>query len=124
MLTDAEGTADIIFIATGSEVALAVAAATELATGGINARVVSMPCTDLFDKQTDDYRNAVLPRNVTARVVIEAGVSETWWRYAGQAGRVIGIDCFGESAPAGELFRHFGFSVENVTKVARETLAD
>ncbi len=124
ILRDSATTADIILIATGSEIALAVATAVELVADGVNARVVSMPCTDLFDKQPVDYREAVLPRAISARVVIEAGVSENWWRYAGQSGRIVGIDRFGESAPADELFRHFGFSVENVLKVARETLAD
>jgi transketolase len=81
-----------------------------------------MPCTDLFDAQADDYREQVLPAAVTARVVIEAGVTAAWWRYAGQRGRVIGMDCFGESAPAGELFEHFGFAVDNVVKVAREII--
>jgi transketolase len=80
-----------------------------------------MPCTHLFDKQPDEYRRSVLP--VAARVVIEAGVSENWWRYAGPGGRIIGLDSFGASAPAEELFRHFGFSVENVCKVARQVLA-
>ena len=82
-----------------------------------------MPCTNLFAAETEEYRNEVLPENVTARVVIEAGVTDGWWLYAGTKGRVIGLDRFGESAPADELFEHFGFSVENVLKIARETLA-
>ena len=82
-----------------------------------------MPCTEAFDAQSDAYREAVLPSSVTARVAIEAGVSDCWWRYVGQQGRVIGMNSFGQSAPAGELFRHFGFSHENVMKVAREVLA-
>ena len=113
---------DIIIIATGSEVALAVAAAGELANDGVAVRVVSMPCTDLFDQQAADYQESVLPAAITTRVVIEAGVTSGWWRYAGQGGRVIGIDSFGASAPADELFKHFGFSVENVVQVARVTL--
>lgn len=123
VLCDSEKTPDLIFVATGSEVALAVAASDALSADGVNVRVVSMPCTDLFEEQTSDYREAVLPSAVTARVVIEAGVTEGWWRYAGAAGSIIGIDRFGASAPADELFRYFGFSVENVLKVARDTLA-
>ena len=123
ILNDCEGTPDIILIATGSEIALAVAAAQALAADGVKARVVSMPCTNLFAAESADYRNEVLPEDVTARVVIEAGVTDAWWLYAGVKGRVIGLDRFGESAPAGELFKHFGFSVENVLKIARETLA-
>jgi transketolase len=112
----------IILIATGSEVALAVSAAEVLEADGTRARVVSMPCTDLFDAQDEAYRQQVLPSDVTARVVIEAGVTGSWWRYAGSAGRVIGLDRFGESAPAGELFEHFGFSTNNVVAVAKEII--
>jgi transketolase len=114
----------IILIATGSEVALAMSAAEQLAADGIAARVVSMPCTDLFDSQSDEYRQQVLPSEMTARVVIEAGVTENWWRYAGDRGQVIGIDRFGESAPAPELFEHFGFSTDNVVAKAKEVLAE
>ncbi|MGI9270151.1 MAG: transketolase [Woeseiaceae bacterium] len=121
-LKDCDGTPDLLLIATGSEVALAVDAAAALAGDGIAARVVSMPCTDLFDKQDAAYREQVLPASVTARVVIEAGVTETWWRYAGPGGRIVGLDRFGESAPAGELFEHFGFSTDNVVKVAKEII--
>jgi transketolase len=81
-----------------------------------------MPCTDLYDAQDADYREQVLPAAVTARVVIEAGVTGGWWRYAGPGGRIVGMDCFGESAPADELFEHFGFSADNVVKVAKELL--
>jgi len=97
-------------------------AARELAADGVNARVVSMPCTDLFDAQSKVYREQVLPAAVTVRVVIEAGVTEAWWRYAGSQGRVIGLDRFGQSAPAGELFEHFGFSTDNVVAIAKEAL--
>ena len=123
VLKDTAGLPDIILIATGSEVALAVSAAAVLGDDGIKARVVSMPCTDAFDAQDVDYRETVLPAAVTARVVIEAGVTETWWRHAGPQGRVIGLDCFGASAPAKELFEHFGFSTENVVAVAKDVLA-
>jgi len=122
ILRDSEGQPDLILIATGSEVELAVAAADALSADGVAARVVSMPCTDLFDAQDAAYREQVLPAGVTARVAIEAGVTEGWWRYVGAGGRVVGMDCFGESAPAGELFKHFGFSTENVVKVAKEIL--
>ena len=123
VLKDSEGAPDIILIATGSEVALAVGAAAELAADGINARVVSMPCTDLFDAQSDAYKEQVLPSGVSRRVAIEAGVSNGWWQYVGQSGRIIGLDRFGASAPASELFEYFGFSVDNVLKIARELLA-
>jgi transketolase len=122
VLRDADGGVDIILIATGSEVALAMSAAEVLTAEGIKVRVVSMPCTDVFDLQDDDYREAVLPRSVSARVVIEAGVTEIWWRYAGPSGKVIGLDRFGESAPANELFKHFGFSIDNVVAVAKDVL--
>jgi transketolase len=122
VLQEAGGTPDIVLIATGSEVALAVSAAAELGTEGIKVRVVSMPCTDLFDAQDADYREQVLPAAVSARVVIEAGVTGGWWRYAGNDGRVIGLDRFGESAPANELFEHFGFSTSNVVAIAKELL--
>jgi len=120
VLKDSGGELQIILIATGSEVALAMSAADVLAADGVAVRVVSMPCTDLFDAQGADYREQVLPAAVTARVAIEAGVTEGWWRYVGAQGRVIGLDRFGESAPANELFEHFGFSTDNVVAVARE----
>ncbi|MEQ9561234.1 MAG: transketolase, partial [Woeseiaceae bacterium] len=122
ILRDCEGVPQLMLIATGSEVALAVDAAAQLAEGGIAVRVVSMPCTDLFNAQSEQYRQRVLPREVQARIVLEAGISETWWRVAGPGGRIIGLDRFGESAPAEELFEHFGFSVANVVAVAREVL--
>ena len=122
VLRDTDGMPDIILVATGSEVALAMSAADELATDSVNARVVSMPCTDAFEAQDADYRETVLPAAVTARVVIEAGVSASWWRYAGPAGQIIGLDRFGESAPADELFEYFGFSTSNVVAVAKDVL--
>ncbi|MCK5325346.1 MAG: transketolase [Woeseiaceae bacterium] len=122
VLKDAAGDPDVILIATGSEIALAVAAAEQLAGEGVGARVVSVPCTSVFDAQDDDYRQQVLPVGVIARVVVEAGATETWWRYAGSGGKVIGIDRFGESAPAGELFEHFGFTVDNVVATAKDVL--
>ena len=112
VLRDCAGTPEVILIATGSEVELAVKAAEALADKAV--RVVSMPSTDVFDAQNADYREAVLPKAVTARVAIEAAVSDGWWKYVGSGGAVVGIDRFGESAPAGELFQAFGFTVENV----------
>ena len=123
ILKEPEDSANIILIATGSEVALAVSAAEALANDGVSARVVSMPCTDLFDSQSAEYRQQVLPSDITARVVIEAGVTENWWRYAGDRGQIVGINRFGESAPAPELFEHFGFSTDNVVAKAKEVLA-
>jgi transketolase len=124
VLRDTAGEPDIILIATGSEVALATAAATELAADGVSARVVSMPCTDLFETQSAEYKEQVLPSAVSRRVAIEAGVCACWRQYVGDRGRIIGLDRFGASAPAGELFEHFGFSVDNVLKTARESLAE
>jgi transketolase len=112
----------IILIATGSEVQLAMQAVEELAKVGIGARVVSMPCTNVFDKQDAEYRERVLPKGV-ARVAIEAGVTDFWRKYVGLEGGVVGIDTFGESAPAGVLFKHFGFTVENVVATAQAVLA-
>jgi transketolase len=122
VLHDCDGTPDTLLIATGSEVALALAAAEELAADGVKARVVSMPCTSLFDAQDEAYRETVLPASVTARVAVEAGVTEPWWRYVGPEGHVVGLDRFGESAPAGELFEHFGFTPANVAAAARKIL--
>jgi len=123
VLHDCDGIPELLLIATGSELHLAMGAAAELAAAGVAVRVVSLPCTAIFDAQPDEYRESVLPAAVTRRVVIEAGVTEAWWRFAGSAGRVIGIDRFGESAPAEELFEHFGFSISNVVNVANDLLA-
>jgi transketolase len=122
VLRDTDGAPDIQLIATGSEVALAVSAADELEKDGIKARVISMPSTDVFASQDAAYRDAVLLPQVGARVVVEAGVSDGWWQYAGTQGRVIGLDRFGESAPADVLFEHFGFTTENVVAVAKDVL--
>ncbi|WP_262021702.1 transketolase [Vibrio quintilis] len=119
ILKDCAGTPDLILIATGSEVELAVQAAAVLTQDGKQVRVVSMPATDLFDKQDAAYRESVLPAAVTARVAIEAGIADYWYKYTGLNGQVIGMHSFGESAPAGELFKLFGFTVENVVDVAK-----
>jgi transketolase len=116
------GKSDAIAIATGSEVALAMQARNQLAAEGIDLRVVSMPCLEVFDAQRADYRDYVLPRGVP-RIAIEAGVSAPWHRLVGERGRVIGIDRFGESAPANQLFELFGFSAANVANQVRELLA-
>ncbi|SHF26055.1 transketolase [Vibrio gazogenes] len=118
ILKDCQGTPDLILIATGSEVDLAVQAAAELTAKGKQVRVVSMPSTDAFDRQNAAYREAVLPASVTARVAIEAGIADYWYKYVGLNGRIVGMNSFGESAPAGELFKLFGFTVDNVVEVA------
>jgi transketolase len=123
VLTDCDGTPDVLFIATGSEVALAMEAAAVLAGEGVAARVVSMPCAEVFDEQDEHYRNSVLPAAVTARVAIEAGVSDGWWRHVGTSGAVVGLDRFGSSGPAEELFEHFGFTADKVLDTARRVLA-
>ena len=118
VLKDCAGTPELILIATGSEVDLAVKAADELTGKGRKVRVVSMPSTDQFDAQSAEYKESVLPAAVTRRVAVEAGVTAFWHKYVGLSGAVVGIDTFGESAPAGELFKLFGFTVENVVKTA------
>jgi len=120
ILKDCDGTPDAIIIATGSEVGLAMDAATKLS--GKKIRVVSMPCTNVFDRQDAAYRESILPASVTSRVVVEAAVTGAWYKYAGLNGKVVGIDTFGESAPAPELFKHFGFTVENVVKAVEEVM--
>jgi len=114
ILRDSDGAPQVILIATGSEVELAVKAAEALAAQGKAVRVVSMPSTDVFDAQDAGYREAVLPKAVTARVAIEAACTAGWWKYVGCQGAVIGVDRFGESAPAGELFKAYGFTVDQV----------
>ena len=118
----ANGQPELILIATGSEVGLAMDAAAELEAAGRAVRVVSMPATDLFDAQDAEYRESVLPSSVTARVAIEAGHRDYWFKYVGLNGDIIGMETFGESAPAGDLFKHFGFTVENVVERANTLL--
>jgi transketolase len=113
--------AKAILIATGSEVELAMKAADALGTEGIAVRVVSMPSTDVFERQDAAYKASVLTRG-TPRVAIEAGVSDFWYKYVGLDGAVVGIDTFGESAPAGVLFKHFGFTVENVVAKVKSVI--
>ncbi|EOG7663387.1 transketolase [Vibrio cholerae] len=123
ILKDCAGQPELILVATGSEVELAVAAYEQLSAEGKAVRVVSMPSTDAFDKQDAAYREAVLPAAVTKRIAIEAGIADFWYKYVGFGGRIIGMTSFGESAPAGELFKLFGFTTENVVKQAKELLA-
>ncbi|MGL4544333.1 MAG: transketolase-like TK C-terminal-containing protein, partial [Plesiomonas sp.] len=122
VLKDCTGTPELIFIATGSEVELAMQAAEQLTAEGRQVRVVSMPATDVFDKQDAAYRESVLPAAVTARVAVEAGIADFWYKYVGFGGRIVGMTTFGESAPAELLFKEFGFTVENVVAKAKEIL--
>lgn len=122
VLKDCAGTPELLFIATGSEVELAMQAAEQLTAEGRQVRVVSMPATDVFDKQDAAYRESVLPAAVTARVAVEAGIADFWYKYVGFGGRIVGMTTFGESAPAELLFKEFGFTVENVVAKAKEVL--
>jgi transketolase len=123
ILADAAGTQshdqpDVILIGTGSEVSLCLAAFEQLVAQGIRARVVSLPCWELFDAQPAEYRDAVLPPTVTRRVAVELGVEQGWEKYIGPSGRFVGMRGFGLSAPAGVLLKHFGFTVENIVAEA------
>ena len=113
ILKDTDGTPDVIVMATGSEVGLAMQAAE---ASSKNVRVVSMPCVEIFEAQDDAYKESVLPKSVKARVAVEAAIMDGWWKYVGMDGAVIGMTTFGESAPAPQLFEHFGFTVDNVVK--------
>lgn len=118
VLKDCSGTADLILIATGSEVDLAVKAAEVLTNEGKKVRVVSMPSTNVFDKQDEAYKESVLPKAVKKRVAIEAQIADYWYKYVGFEGKIVAMNSFGESAPADVLFKLFGFTVDNVVKVA------
>jgi transketolase len=122
VLRDCAGEPELILIATGSEVGLAVQAFEALSQQGRRVRVVSMPSTSVFDQQDAGYKQAVLPLQVGARIAIEAAHSDFWYKYVGLEGRVIGMTTFGESAPASALFEHFGFTLENVLETAAELL--
>jgi transketolase len=122
VLVDCEGAPECVLIATGSEVGIAVEAASQLTAQGRRVRVVSMPCTSLFDAQDDGYRASVLPAGVP-KVAVEAGVPDGWYRYVGAEGAVVGMTTFGASAPAKKLFEHYGFTAANVARVAGELLA-
>ncbi len=118
ILKDSEGTPDIIIIATGSEVHAALAAGEMLEKRKTGTRIVSMPCVELFEKQPKEYREKVLPSNIRRRVVVEAGISMGWEKYAGEKGVIIAMDSFGESAPGDQLMKKFGFTAENVVDKA------
>ncbi|MDP0521689.1 transketolase C-terminal domain-containing protein, partial [Serratia marcescens] len=122
VLKDCAGTPDVILIATGSEVGITVDAADKLTAAGRKVRVVSMPSTDAFDKQDTAYRESVLPAAVTARVAVEAGIADYWYKYVGLNGAIVGMTTFGESAPAEQLFAEFGFTVDNVVAKAQALL--
>ncbi|MGV7963080.1 transketolase [Photorhabdus tasmaniensis] len=122
ILKDCEGQPELILIATGSEVELAVGAYNQLTQEGRKVRVVSMPSTNAFDKQDAAYREAVLPTAVSARVAVEAGIADYWFKYVGMHGAIVGMETFGESAPADQLFKEFGFTVENVVAKAKALL--
>ncbi|MBN5409333.1 transketolase, partial [Serratia marcescens] len=122
VLKDCADTPDVILIATGSEVGITVEAADKLTAAGRKVRVVSMPSTDAFDKQDAAYRESVLPAAVTARVAVEAGIADYWYKYVGLNGAIVGMTTFGESAPAEQLFAEFGFTVDNVVAKAQALL--
>jgi transketolase len=124
VLLDTPGEPDVILIATGSEVGLAVEARDELAAEGIGARVVSMPCSELFDRQPPEYRDAVLPPTVMARVAVEQASSLGWHRYVGDGGAIVAMHTFGASAPLKELVAKFGFTPQAVTDVARQVVGE
>ena len=119
-----QGDLDAIVIATGSEVALAVEAAGRLTEAGRGVRVVSMPCAEVFEAQEAGYREAVLPSDVLARVAVEAGHTDFWYKYVGLDGRVVGMSSFGESAPAEALFQHFGLTADNVVAAVEDVILD
>jgi transketolase len=121
VLQDCSGTPDVVLIATGSEVSLAMEAADILGKENLSVRVVSMPSTDLFDAQPQDWQESVLPSSVSCRVAVEAGSTDLWRKYVGLGGAVLGIDTFGESGPAQEVFDHFGLTVEALVDIARNT---
>lgn len=122
ILNDCAGTPELILIATGSEVELAVETYHQLTAAGKKVRVVSMPSTDAFDKQDCAYKESVLPSSVTARIAIEAGISDYWYKYVGLNGKIVGMTSFGESGPAEQLFEKFGFTVENIIAKANDLL--
>ncbi len=123
VLKDCDGTPDVILIASGSEVSLALDAAKTLSSDGVSTRVVSMPCWEAFAEQDHAYRDEVLPPSVRARVAVEAGATMGWERWVGDHGAVIGLDRFGASGPGGEVLAHFGFTVDNIVKVAKSLLS-
>jgi transketolase (EC 2.2.1.1) len=122
VLSESESDAKAIIMATGTEVTLAMQAQQTLADEGIATRVVSCPSLDAFNQQSEEYKNSVLPANMTKRVAIEAGVADSWYRYVGDNGKIIAINSFGESAPAEELYKHFGLTVENIVETVKSII--
>ena len=122
VLSDCEGAPEVLLIASGSEVAPCLQAQATLREKGVNARVISMPCTEIFERQSAEYKESVLPAAVRARVCVEAGSPLGWYKYAGLDGKVIGMESFGASAPAGELFKHYGFTAEHIAQTAESLL--
>ncbi|MBE5753152.1 MAG: transketolase [Clostridiales bacterium] len=122
VLADCEGTPDVLLLATGSEVELCMTAKVALEDQGVKARVVSMPCFEEFEKQTEEYKESVIPSSVTARVCVEAGSSYSWYKYAGTNGEILAMDTFGASGPANVLFKEFGFTVGNVVLKAYQSM--
>ncbi len=123
MLLDSEGTPDVILVATGSEVQLAVAAREQLAADGVSARVVSMPCREWFDSQPQDYRDSVLPPSVRARVSVEAGIGLGWREIVGDAGRIVSIEQYGASADYQRILNEYGVTADAVAGAARESIS-
>ena len=123
MLHEPSDTAQAIVIATGSEVGIAMEAAQELTQAGVPTRVVSMPSTNAFDSQDAAYKESVLPANITARLAVEAGATDGWYKYVGLNGDVMGMETFGESGPGAHVFEHFGFTAENVANKVRALVA-
>jgi transketolase len=124
ILIDCEGEPEAIVIATGSEIGIAAEAVRAQAASGRRLRLVSMPSTTTFDQQDDAYRQSVLPDSVSRRVAVEAGARDTWWKYVGLKGRIIGMETFGHSAPGKALFEYFGFTAANVGKAIDAVLAN
>jgi len=123
VITDPQGLPDVILIATGSEVHIAIAASKILADENISARVVSAPCLEWFEEQSENYKESILPKNLKARVSVEAGVGAGWQKYVGDDGEIISLEHFGASASAGVLFKEYGFTAESVVAAAKRTIA-
>ena len=113
---------DIILLSSGSEVSLCMEAKLKLSAVDIDVRIVSMPCMEIFDAQSEQYKNSVLPKECKKRLAVEAASAMPWHKYVGLNGKVLGIDIFGKSAPSAELFKHFGFTVENVVQLAKNLI--
>jgi transketolase len=123
VLIDSDGPPEVIVIATGSEVGIAADAVRAAAAKGRKVRLVSMPSTTTFDRQDQAYKDSVLPPQVVRRVAVEAGATQPWWKYVGLKGQIVGIDHFGASAPAKDVFKEFGFTAEHVQQAIDKTFA-